>query len=181
MAGNRETTQGQSPASSNRRTPPRAVVHNTDDQGGGDRQEEHADEPQRSAAPPPRNANRAASSVPELKMPSRDLTAPKQVVIIDAGGRRLVVRSLNAMDRLNMYEAAGPVFSANQGWMGMVAVAMSCVEIDGDRLDKPMSAGEMKAAVARVEQDGLDAIQHVYSEVWGVGKEEDADTAKAKN
>ncbi len=115
-------------------------------------------------------------------MPSRDLTAPKTVVIYDAQNRKLTVRQLNAMDRLNMYEAAGPKLSANQGWMGVVAVAMSCVEIDGEPIQKPLSAMEMKAVVARVDQDGLDAIQHVYNEIWGVGVEDDetADEATAR-
>ena len=76
--------------------------------------------------------------------------------------------------------------SGNDGWMGMAAVAISCIAIDDDPVLKPMSASEIKAIVARVEQDGLDAIQHVYNSVWGIGTqadetEDEATVRNAKN
>lgn len=136
------------------------------------------------AAPPAAAPARAPDTMAELSMPSKDLTRPRIGTIRDAGGRLIKVKKLSAMDRLNMYEAAGPKISENRGWMGMAALACSCVSIDGDPVPKPNSILEMKALVTRLEEDGLDAIERVYSEVFGVKAEEDPSgevAAKAKN
>lgn len=118
------------------------------------------------------------ASTAELRMPSRDLATPRSAVITDAANRRLIVRKLSAMDRLNMYEAAGTM-SSNEGWMGMCALACSCVDIDGEKVDKPMSPLEMKALVARLEEDGMNAIEHVYLKVFNV--KDEAAAPKIKN
>lgn len=100
--------------------------------------------------------------------------------IVDAQGRRLAVRRLSALDRMRLFAAAGGELSGNQQWIGLAAIAASCVGIDGDQVPKPVSRLQVEALVERLGDDGLNAIAEVYQKTFGVGVEEDV-VDKAKN
>ena len=110
--------------------------------------------------------------------PSQSVAKPKIGKTTDSLGRNLTVKRLSAIDRLNLFQAAGAL-AANERWMGLAAIAASVIEIDGDPVPKPVNVGEMKALVGRLDDEGLEAVGKVYEEVFGVRTaEEIAEQAK---
>jgi hypothetical protein len=89
--------------------------------------------------------------------------ANKTLEVIDELGRRLKVRRINALDRLRLLKAAGPVLSQNDAWLNMAALAVSIVEIDGIPRPTPVNERQVEAAVSELGDGGLHAIAEVLS------------------
>ena len=83
--------------------------------------------------------------------PSQQVVAQAQQVQVlqDSDGRRITIRRLGALDRLRLFEAAGPVLSGNDRWLGLAALACSVTEIDGVPLPMSASKASVEAAVQR--------------------------------
>ncbi len=78
--------------------------------------------------------------------------------ITDAGGRRLVLRTLTALDRLRLFTAAGPHLAQNQPWLGMAVLACSVAAIDDVPLPLPATEALIEAAVQRLGDEGIAAV-----------------------
>ncbi|MGA3000241.1 MAG: hypothetical protein ABSE20_00805 [Acetobacteraceae bacterium] len=89
--------------------------------------------------------------------------ANKTLEIIDDLGRRLTVRRINALDRLRLLKAAGPVLSQNDAWLNMAALAVSAVEINGIPRPTPINERQIEAAVTELGDSGLHAIAEALS------------------
>jgi hypothetical protein len=76
----------------------------------------------------------------------------------DAQGRRLTLRRLTALDKLRLFKAAGPELARNQSWLGMALLAASVAAIDDIPVPQPASEGQIEAMVARLGDDGIDAV-----------------------
>lgn len=76
----------------------------------------------------------------------------------DATGRNIVARRLNALDKLRLLKAAGPILSDNQAWLGVAMLAASVTEIDGTPVPMPMTEHQIEGLVGRLGDAGLDAV-----------------------
>ena len=80
----------------------------------------------------------------------------------DALGRRLMLRRLNALDRLRLFKAAGPVLSENAAYLGMAMLAVSVSAMDDVPIPAPNSEAQIEALIARLGDEGLDAAASAY-------------------
>jgi hypothetical protein len=93
----------------------------------------------------------------------------------DARGRAISVRRLSALDKLRLFEAAGPELSRNDRWLGMAVLACSVTAIDDVPWPMPASKQGVEAMVQRLGDDGIAAVSQALSPDAG------ADTATAGN
>ncbi len=98
----------------------------------------------------------------------------------DELGRRIVARRLTPLDRMRLFQAAGNDLAKNEQWIGLAALAASCIELAGDQVAKPVSKAQIEALVERLGDEGLSAIAEIYQETFGVTVEDDV-VATAKN
>jgi hypothetical protein len=78
-------------------------------------------------------------------------------VVTDAQGRRLSLRRMNALDKLRLFKAAGPVLSQNEPWLGMALLACSVLAIDDVPVPVPGNEQQIEALVARLGDSGIAA------------------------
>ena len=89
-------------------------------------------------------------------------TAPPTVT--DSQGRRITLRRLNALDKLRLFKAAGPVLAQNQPWLGMAVLACSVAAIDDVPVPAPGTEAQIEAIIARLGDVGIEAIAAALSE-----------------
>lgn len=89
--------------------------------------------------------------------------ANEQLSATDRTGRTITARHLNALDKLRLLKAAGPVLSDNQAWLGVAMLAASVVEIDSVPVPMPASEKQIEALVSKLGDAGLDAVAAVLS------------------
>jgi hypothetical protein len=84
--------------------------------------------------------------------------------VVDAEGRQIALRRLTALDKLRLFEAAGPELSRNDRWLGMAALAASVTAID--EVPYPMPAGKaaVEAMVRRLGDGGIAAVAAALQE-----------------
>jgi hypothetical protein len=88
--------------------------------------------------------------------------AATQSEVVDAAGRRVAVRTLNALDKLRLFKAVGADLAQNAPYLGMAMLAWSVTMIDGVPAPSPTTEAQVEALVARLGDDGLDAIATVF-------------------
>lgn len=79
----------------------------------------------------------------------------------DASGRTLVLRRLNALDRLRLLKAAGPELAQNDAWLNVAALAASVVSINGIPCATPASERQIEQAVLELGDTGLEAVAEI--------------------
>lgn len=84
--------------------------------------------------------------------------AEDRQTVTDAAGRRLHLRRMNALDRLRLFKAAGPVLSQNQYWLGMAAIAFSVAAIDDMPVPSPANEQQIEGIVSRLGDAGIAAV-----------------------
>jgi hypothetical protein len=75
-----------------------------------------------------------------------------------ADGTRLTLRRLNALDKLRLFKAAGPVLAQNEPWLGMALLASSVASIDDVPVPQPGTEHQIEAMVARLGDAGIAAV-----------------------
>jgi hypothetical protein len=93
--------------------------------------------------------------------------------VVDADGRRIALRRLNALDKLRLFEAAGPELSRNDRWLGMAALAASVTAIDDVPIPVPNSKAAIEGVIRRLGDAGIAAV------AGAVAAEPDAATTRA--
>ena len=86
------------------------------------------------------------------------------VEIRDGLGRALMVRRLNALDRLRLLKAAGPELSQNDAWLNIAALALSVTEINGTPRPTPMNERQIETVVGELGDSGLQAVAEALNE-----------------
>jgi hypothetical protein len=86
------------------------------------------------------------------------VAARSEQVVVTSAGCRLTVRRLNALDKLRLFKAAGPLLAHNEPWLGMALLASSVVAIDGVPVPLPTTEGHIEAMVARLGDAGIAAV-----------------------
>lgn len=98
--------------------------------------------------------------------PSGRLIAEAQAasVATDEAGRRLALRRLSALDKLQLYRAAGPALAQNAPWMGVALLAASVAAIDDIPVPPPANEAQIEALVGRLGEHGLAAVADALAE-----------------
>ena len=96
--------------------------------------------------------------------PTETILAAAPPTVTDAQGRRIALRRLNALDKLRLFKAAGPVLAQNQPWLGMAVLACSVAAIDDVPVPAPGTEGQIEALIARLGDAGIEAIAAALSE-----------------
>lgn len=96
--------------------------------------------------------------------PSETIVAAAAPTVTDAQGRRIVLRRLNALDKLRLFKAAGPVLAQNQPWLGMAVLACSVAAIDDVPVPAPVTEAQIEATIVRLGDAGIEAIAAALSE-----------------
>lgn len=92
--------------------------------------------------------------------------------VTDSKGRKLTFRRLGALDRARIFKAAGPVNAQNAPYIGMAMIACSCTDVDGIPIPFPGKESEIDAAIARLDDPGMNAIAEEFAKEM-----EDGDSA----
>jgi len=93
------------------------------------------------------------------------ITSSRQVLkTVDQSGRTIIVRRINALDRLRLLKAAGPELSQNDAWLNLAALALSVIEINGIPRATPVNERQIEAAVMELGDFGLQAVAESLSE-----------------
>src|ERR1035437_4330455 len=116
----------------------------------------------------------APSSLPLGDTPTQTVVKAAALTgdAVDERGRRITVKRLTAIDRMRLFSAAGSELSKNDQWIGLAALAASCIAIDGDQVPKPVSRLQIEALVDRLGDEGIAAVGEGYQKTFGVGAEE---------
>ena len=96
---------------------------------------------------------------------------------IDAAGRSIGIRKMQALDRLKMFEVVGADNARNEPYLGYAALAFHVSSIDGEPVGRPTNKIQLEALVQRLGDDGLNAVGDAVQEMIAP-KEEDAETIK---
>jgi len=83
--------------------------------------------------------------------------------VIDASGRRLLVRRATAIDTLRLLKAAGPLLAENQPWLGMAMMAMCILSIDDLPIPAPQTEAQIESVFERLGDDGLAAVASAFA------------------
>lgn len=108
-------------------------------------------------------------------------TAMQEGSTKDSRGRVLKYRQLGALDRARLFKAAGSTHSTNAPYIGMSMIAASCTSIDGIPQPFPTRENEIDAFIARLGDEGMDAIAEglVGDAMATDGTDSDTDNAAA--
>jgi hypothetical protein len=88
-----------------------------------------------------------------------DQTAPLEVT--DSLGRKLKVQKLDILKELDLIEAAGKAADNNR-WMMLATLAACVIEVDGVPIPPPTTREKIRAQVARVRAEGIDAVAEAF-------------------
>lgn len=97
-------------------------------------------------------------------------SAGERITIVDENGREIVVRKLNALDKLRLLKAAGPALSENQAWLGVAMLAASVVQIDGVPVPVPATEHQIEGLVGKLGDLGLDAVSEALTHSDGLSE-----------
>jgi hypothetical protein len=85
-------------------------------------------------------------------------TATETRTVTDGQGRLLEIRHLNALDRLRLFKAAGPLLVQNEAWLGMALLATSVIAVDGVPIPQPTNELQIEGVVGRLGNVGIAAV-----------------------
>lgn len=113
------------------------------------------------AAPAADAAPLAAASLsnPAIAAPaSVTVIDDRNALVVDSRGRSIKIKKLSALDRMNLFKAVGAEESENRLFMSYANAAAAVTELDGARVSFPMNQIQLSALVARLDEDGLEAV-----------------------
>lgn len=92
--------------------------------------------------------------------PSVQPAAEESNVVIDAKGRRIVIRELSPIQEGRLFLAVGAEYAENTRYMTMYAFPAAMVEsVDGEEYAVPSTMPQIEARLAVLGHDGLNALR----------------------
>lgn len=112
--------------------------------------------------------------------PSAQIIEAKEAgqVIMDGKGRKLLFRPLTILEQSKLMRAVGSDNSMNQGFFSIASIAVSIREIDETPMAFPTTLPQVEAAIARMADEGFEAIVATKTAEVEAGQN---DIADAKN
>ena len=102
----------------------------------------------------------AQASEGVVDTPSRQIVAAanERLCVVDDTGRSIEFRRPNALDRLRLFKAVGPVLAENDRYLGLAMLAACVTAIDGVPVPAPATENQVEALVQRLDDAGLTAV-----------------------
>lgn len=99
-------------------------------------------------------------NVRENATPSQEIitAANDTVIVTDALGRKIKIKKLGLMERMDVIDAIGAESSKNEIYLGHALVCFSAVEIDGAAIPFASTKDEVRALFKNIKDEGLKAI-----------------------
>jgi hypothetical protein len=99
-----------------------------------------------------------------MQAPSMRILAAAQEapIVTDAHGRKLTLQRLDALDKLRLFKAVGPMLAQNQPYLGMALLACSVVAIDDVPCPRPVNETQIEHMVQRLGDAGLAAVADAF-------------------
>jgi hypothetical protein len=126
---------------------------------------------------------------PHLNLEGATLRTPPQrvarplprgsVETTDAQGRKITIRKLGALERMDLFELLGPALSDNTQYVGNAMSAVCVTSIDGIPVASPTNKKALRRLVEQLGDDGMEAATAAYREHFAAG--ETAEVADVKN
>jgi hypothetical protein len=113
-----------------------------------------------------------------------DDAAPTQqsvVTVTYKDGRSIEVKKLKPIERMRMLQMIGPDNAVNGPYLGYATLAYSVTKIDGDMLPRPSNLAGLEGIVARLDQDGLDAVGEAFKKLYPDAAAQEEAKAELKN
>lgn len=85
-------------------------------------------------------------------------TAQAPITVIDAHGRKLAVRRLDAVGKLRLFKALGSALAQNEPYLGMALLASSVSSIDDVPCPAAVNEALIENAVRQLGEAGLSAV-----------------------
>lgn len=109
------------------------------------------------------NATAAPEKAPAKKAPPAytvitPADAEGTVTISDTKGNHIQWRDPDLSEKMDVYEAAGPVNVANAMWLGTAMLSAGVRQHRGKPVPFPTTKAEVKALTKQIGQSGIDAI-----------------------
>ena len=82
----------------------------------------------------------------------------RHALVTDSRGRSIKIKKLSALDRMNLFRAAGAENSENRLFMSYASAAAAVTELDGAHVPFPANQIQLSALVGRLDEDGLEAV-----------------------
>jgi hypothetical protein len=101
--------------------------------------------------------------------------AQEPITIVDAHGRKLAIRRLDAVGKLRLFKALGPALAQNEPYLGMALLASSVSSIDDVPCPAVINELQIESAVRQLGEVGLAAVAQALR------PEEPLDLDTAKN
>src|SRR4051794_3875639 len=103
-----------------------------------------------------------------MATPSEEILAAANVTatITDARGRKIVIRKMNALDRMRIAEMVGSDNVKNDMYFGYALFAYYVVSIDGEPRPRGSKVA-LEATVAVLNEDGLLAVAQGAAKEFG--------------
>lgn len=116
----------------------------------------------------------------ETRTPSEEIVeeALRVVRVTDTLGRSIGVRKMRMSMRRRMLKVISPEAASRDRYLGLVALAACCAEIDGEEIRFPTTELQFDALIDRLDDAGFEAIQIAMTEHLGIGSVTDLDEAK---
>ena len=116
--------------------------------------------------------------IEKAETPSESIKASTvEDTVTDAKGRKIGVRKLKVLERINMLKLIGSGNSDNLLYVSSVTPAFLVTSIDGDPVQKPSNELQLNALLQRLDDDGLEAVTGWMAENY---KELSAEEQKAE-
>jgi hypothetical protein len=87
----------------------------------------------------------------------------KEVPVLDALGRRIVLRKPHVLAQFHLVEALDRT-ATNEVYMGMVLPLIFVASIDGDPVVLPGSKAEVEALIKRLDESGIEVVMQGVQE-----------------
>lgn len=100
--------------------------------------------------------------------------------VTDTRGRKIVVKKLNALEKMRLAKVMGPDGVTNPSYSAYATIAASVISIDGEHEPFPMTTRALEAMVTQLDDEGLEAATSGVYELNGISSDE-LDLARAKN
>lgn len=98
---------------------------------------------------------------------------------LDAKGRRIFVKPLNALDYYNVSKALGAIAASNPATLDMAMIACTVRQIDTTKYPLPTSERDVQLLIQQLDFEGLVAVSEALKQLSAPEKlEKDKDDAK---
>ena len=107
-------------------------------------------------------------------------TSNAEEFVTDSRGRKIGVRKLKVLERINMLKLVGHGNNDNLIYISSVSPAFLVTSIDGDPVSKPANDLQLNGLLQRLDEEGLEAVTEWMASTMAPAEPQD-DTDAIKN